>query len=390
MLLSKNNIAISLFIFINALFLLKYSERVTSYNELLTLAFIGVFIGFFYWKDTILLKIKFAYGFIGSVIFIFLFGIAFTYINVESLMVDRWSVISSFWDNYFQGEYVYFAKSHRDNPPGPMPFYYMLALPFYLIGELGYFSLLAIPALWIVSKYLKFNKEVMQFGLFLLITSFFYLWEVTVRSNIMINGLLILFSLMYCLKREKWSLKELIIAGIMVGLFLSTRNVFVIPYVILFLYLLKNGNLSFIKLIQLGCVAIVTFALTFLPFIYNYWDSFLIMNPFVIQGSFLIPFHYTVGFVLLAFLFPFLCKSKEDVFFYSGVNLFITITIYFIYHIIHSGFQSAFYESIVDISYFILCIPFFLIYFLIQENEKSEQSIIINAEQDYHEEKQES
>lgn len=372
MLLSKKNIAISLFIFINALFVLKYSERVTSYNALLTLAFIGVFIGFFYWKDTILSRIKYAYGFIGSAIFIILFGIAFTYINVETLMVDRWSVISSFWDNYFQGEYVYFAKSHRNNPPGPMPFYYMLALPFYLIGELGYFSLLAIPALWIVSKYLRFNKAVVQFGLFLLITSFFYIWEVTVRSNIMINGLLILFSLIYCLKREKWSLKELIVAGIMVGLFLSTRNVFVIPYVILFLYLLKNGNLSFLKLIQLGSVAIVTFALTFLPFIYNYWDSFLTMNPFVIQGSFLIPFHYTVGFVLLAFLFPFLCKSKEDVLFYSGVNLFITIAIYFIYHIIYSGFQSAFYESIVDISYFILCIPFFLIYVLIQENKKPE------------------
>lgn len=372
MLLSKKNIAISLFIFINALFVLKYSERVTSYNALLTLAFTGVFIGFFYWKDTILSRIKYAYGFIGSAIFIILFGIAFTYINVETLMVDRWSVISSFWDNYFQGEYVYFAKSHRNNPPGPMPFYYMLALPFYLIGELGYFSLLAIPALWIVSKYLRFNKAVVQFGLFLLITSFFYIWEVTVRSNIMINGLLILFSLIYCLKREKWSLKELIVAGIMVGLFLSTRNVFVIPYVILFLYLLKNGNLSFLKLIQLGSVAIVTFALTFLPFIYNYWDSFLTMNPFVIQGSFLIPFHYTVGFVLLAFLFPFLCKSKEDVLFYSGVNLFITIAIYFIYHIIYSGFQSAFYESIVDISYFILCIPFFLIYVLIQENKKPE------------------
>lgn len=334
--------------------------------------FIGVFIGFFYWKEKIFSSIKFVYGFIGSVIFIILFGIAFTYINVETLMVDRWSVISSFWENYFQGEYVYFAKSHRNNPPGPMPFYYMLALPFYLIGELGYFSLLAIPALWIVSKYLRFNKAVVQFGLFLLITSFFYIWEVTVRSNIMINGLLILFSLIYCLKREKWSLKELIVAGIMVGLFLSTRNVFVIPYVILFLYLLKNGNLSFLKLIQLGSVAIVTFALTFLPFIYNYWDSFLTMNPFVIQGSFLIPFHYTVGFVLLAFLFPFLCKSKEDVLFYSGVNLFITIAIYFIYHIIYSGFQSAFYESIVDISYFILCIPFFLIYVLIQENKKPE------------------
>jgi len=39
-------------------------------------------------------------------------GFIFYKIPVESLNVDRWSVITSFWDNFFKGEYVYFAKSN--------------------------------------------------------------------------------------------------------------------------------------------------------------------------------------------------------------------------------------------------------------------------------------
>ena len=108
--------------------------------------------------------------------------------------VDRWSVIASFWDNYFNGKYVYFAQSFDGNYPGPMPFYFILALPFYIIGELGIFSVLGIFVFMFLMKNKK-NSNITSMYFILTASSIFYIWEVCSRSNIFINGVLILYSI---------------------------------------------------------------------------------------------------------------------------------------------------------------------------------------------------
>ena len=96
------------------------------------------------------------------------------------------------------------------------------------------------------------------------------------------------------------------------------------------------------------------------------------MNPFIVQGDYLLPLKYTLIFIGLAFVAPFIANSKMDVYFYSMLVLFLTIVSYFLYHIIVFGFNTSFYESRADISYLILCLPFAL-YYLIKQ-----QSIIKN------------
>src|SRR5690554_633553 len=145
---------------------------------------------------------------------------------------------------------------------------------------------------------------------------------------------------------------------------LSTRNVFVIPYIITFLYLLKCKTISIKQIFQIGIITILTFVSTFLPFIYNHLEEFKVMNPFIIQSDYLMPQYLTVICVTVSSLFVFLVKSKEDVYFYSGIALFMTISIYFVYHLIHSGFAESFFNSRVDISYFILSMPFLVYYFI--------------------------
>jgi hypothetical protein len=63
-------------------------------------------------------------------------------------------------------------------------------------------------------------------------------------------------------------------------------------------------------------------------------------------------------------------KNKNDVFFYSGIILFITVIIHYIHLIGVSSFNEAFFESRADISYFILSSPFLLIHFILEENVK--------------------
>ena len=135
---NKQNISLLLFLFVNFIFSVKYLSRVTNYYLIISILIIVIY--FFLWKfrgvlDRFLPYLGKANIFI-LLAFIITSVLVFNKIHVESLKVDRWSVITSFWDNYLNGKYVYFAKSNMGNPPGPMPFYFILALPFYLLGAL--------------------------------------------------------------------------------------------------------------------------------------------------------------------------------------------------------------------------------------------------------------
>lgn len=365
--LSKTNISFLLFLLVNFLFAVKYTERITSFYLAISISLMAFYLLIWKYRSKLnsfqskLNVVNF------SVVLLFFLGSAFVFFKIppESLMVDRWSVISSFWDNYFSDKYVYLATSHMGNYPGPMPFYYILALPFYLLGELGYFSLFGIIAFLILLKFDKISVSNQTIAVILLCSSIFFLWEVISRSNVFLNGSLVLFSIIFLLKSiDKKTSYFVVCNGILIGLMLSTRNVFVIPYIITFLYILKYKTISIKEVFYIGIITILTFVSTFIPFIYNHIEEFKIMNPFIIQSDYLMPQYLTVICVIVSSLFVFLVKSKEDVYFYSGIALFMTISIYFVYHLIHSGFTESFFNSRVDISYFILSMPFLMCYFL--------------------------
>ncbi len=369
----KQNISLFIFLFINFLFALKYGKRVTDYAPIAAFALAGIQLLIWIKRDYLL---KMANQLILVDIFILaaatcIFSYLFIKIPVPSLMVDRATVISSFWDNYFGNEYVYFAKSHRGNPPGPMPFYYIMALPFYLLGELGYFSLIGIVLFYLIIKNTTTPKNLKTVALLLIISSLFYMWEVISRSNILLNGCVVLISLLYFFSKRPHNSKFILITGVLCGLSISTRNVYVIPFIVAFIYALKDRKINIREFILIGCVSMLVFAATFIPFVTGYWNEFLSMNPFIIQSSYLMPFSYTLIFILLAFLTGFFAKSVMDVYFYSAVVLFLTIVGYYTHHIIEQGFENAFYESRADISYFILCVPFAL-YYLIKKHDTDE------------------
>lgn len=358
----KKNTTLIILLFINFLFAYKYIERIT--NWALPLA---IFITFFSFlilnKGKILNFLTNKYQILLIIVFCICSFFIWKKIPVENLNVDRWSVITSFWDTYFSNTYAYFAKSNVGNPPGPMPFYYILALPFYFLKELGYLPLLGIIFFYSLLLFFKVDANKRLTILLFTLSSFFNLWEVISRSNIFFNSTLILVSTIYILKQEKFNTQSLVISSILIGLTMSTRNVFVLPYIVTFIYILRKKTINFKQFFILGTLSIFIFCLTFLPIIYNHLNDFLIMNPFIVQSTFLIPFEYTILFILLAFGISFLSKNAPDVYFYSGLILFLSIFIYFVYHILHAGFHDAFFNNIIDISYFILCTPFLLWYY---------------------------
>jgi len=362
--IGKQYLCFGIFLFINTLFCIKYFSRYTDIYIPATI-FIDAFLIFIFAVNTNRFdkKILSVFNYILLLGYLILGVFILKFVDIETLNVDRWSVITSFWQNFEKGEYVFFAQSFGGNYPGPMPFYYIMAYPFYLMGELGYFSLLGVPLLFLLLKYCNIETKIQTKILLILLFSPFLWWEIACRSNLLLNGTLILFSIAYFFKDfPKISNKKLIISAILFGLFLSTRNVFAIAYITACIFALKTNYVSFKQMIIMAILAIITFVGTFIPFVYNHWNDFLIMNPFVIQSSFLMPFGYTLIFMALAVIFGFILKKITDVYFYISINLFLCIFTYAIYQICQVGLNDAFFNHAIDISYFMFCIPFVYLY----------------------------
>jgi hypothetical protein len=368
-------ICISIFILIavNLLFINKYLFRVTDFVWPGTLIMLLIYIAAWIAKDRINLSErtssilnKFA-----VLLFFILSIIVFKSIAPESLNVDRWSVISSFWESAFNHEYPYSANSHMGNQPGPMPVYFILALPFYLLGEIGYMPLFALFLFLFLSEKIKISATMRLWSSLFLMGSAYFLWEIACRSTIFFNSAIILGCIVWFNSIDKQeNRKSLYFWALVVGLSLSTRTVYVIPVIISSIAALRKKELGIKQMIFAALIATIVFCITFSPFLIAFPREFFVVNPFITQSSYLMPFVLSLSFIVLAAGASFLCKCSNDVYFYSGLVLFLTILGYFIYHILKGGFSSAFYGSVSDISYFILCAPF-LQYYILKEIERT-------------------
>lgn len=304
-------------------------------------------------------KINFPkYIYFGAIVGILLATvILLKYIPIKTLNVDRWSVISSFWDAAFTGEYPYAAKSHMNNPPGPMPFYFCLALPFYLGIDFGW-----IAAIGLIIWMIWWRKKDFSRGLIvslLMLSSLGLWWEVASRSNVFFNAVLVVL-LIYSWLNTRFNTKKYIWLAIVTGLMLSTRLVFVIPLSFSFIYLWKYQVEHRIKLYSSALIAVLLFAITFLPFLWVFPDHFWVINPFIVQGEYLMPSALTMGCVIVCFIVGLSIKSKEQVLWASGIGLFGTIMVYFGFHLSQVSWNVCLHQSGVDISYFLLSLPFLM------------------------------
>lgn len=339
-----------LIILTGALFIYKYGERATGMGAVLALGYV---------LSTALVasltlgssgaRTRVQYLGWGSGILLVVAGVLVeNFIPLTSLNVDRWSVIASFIDALSAGEYPYHATSHLGNPPGPMPIYFLIASPFYWLNQLALLAVAGYLAaiFWIV-RYAT-NPAA---GLFLLMLSPFMYWEIGTRSNIFTYSLLVLWAL------ETFYRKRTVARAVLAGLLLSTRSVFGISYLLYFGSLLWRGEPDRWHFIRLGAIAVVSFALTFLPLILIWPDSFWTMNPFIVQSTFLIPLPVVIMFLMAAACAA-VFVERDRLCLLNGMLLWTCILIYSCYHIVTRGFEAAIHDSVVDISYFLFAIPF--------------------------------
>lgn len=350
----QNYLSLLMFITINILFYFKYLSKISIACGAITSVLYILFIIFlFKYKPTFGRKLVN----VGIITFIIATSSLLFFIPKEIFTADRWIIIDLFWDSVSNGLYPYAEKTSIGNYPGAMPFYFLLCYPFYCIREIGFITVISIALLAFHFK----RKSVQSYSLFFIfsISSLCIYWEIFSRSTILINAVLFTLFLLYLERFCTFSTRQLIWSAVIGGLLFSIRNVFVLPLIVWGLYQLFQEKTSPKKIFLWGFVFLLSFAITFVPFIWLYPDEFWEVNPFSTQSS-LVSFHFIVLFVLIAIAGSFFCRNYNDVRFFSVLLLFGIVTIHFIEAVCQYSFTQALFQSKADISYYIFCIPYLL------------------------------
>lgn len=368
--MQRKYVAVACLAAINFLFVVKYGSRVTEWAWVLAVGlgmvqFSAVVFGQDYrgkyWAERYP-NITKGCCVLGIGLILAAVVITELYLPLSSLNVDRWSVISSFWQALENGRYPYGARSHMGNPPGPMPIYFLMAYPFYRIGAL---SLLAAVGYCLVLGWC-YRQEKPINGLipaFLLLTSPFVYWEIATRSNIFTFSVLVLMGLEWFNRLPKqYFNKVTLLNAAYLGLILATRSVFVLAYLVYGLSSLRRRIISWSAVIPYLLVALLCFLLPFGPFVIVWTEAFLQINPFLVQSGFLLPAYFVPIFLLLAAASGWWLSITNPASLIVGIVLFGCLGLYALYHLLEGGAAGALFGSAVDISYFLFAAPFLLYY----------------------------
>jgi len=373
-------LSFTILLLINFIFAYKYFSRGIEHALLLSISYIIILVIIYILSKRVDLKAFNSTRIFYVFVFLYMLGhiVLFHFIKVESLNVDRWSVISSFWEQTFHGLYPYNAQSHMGNYPAPLPFYFILALPFDLIGEIGYLALIGIIifAVFLRKSLSARNSFGAMIILFLSVSVF---WEISVRSTILINAILFMLYLFWLQKVDFGNKKQYLASAIIGGLLLSTRTIFALPMVIYVVFLFKSKEVSLQSLIVWSLIIVGVLTLTFLPLFIFYFPEFIIRNPFNVQTDHLFPFNISLFFIVLSVISGFMCSRKREILYYtSGIFVLVLITYFFLF--IHKyGFMYAYLKSSIDISYMLFAFPFLLYFSFSSENDNIKNTIAMQS-----------
>lgn len=319
---------------------------------------------------------------------VYLVAALFVYVHIDpmALMVDRWSALYNFLHMLFQGTYPYAADSHLGHPISGFPGLFLLALPFYVLGDVGIMQFAAFIGFAFLA--LRISREASAahirsttfvqtaaFAVLLLTGLPVFVYELVVRSDLFFNMTAVAWLLYLGLQSERvlgarqrvhdagqhMRGARLLMLAFAWGVLASTRGVVAIPFLLAVFPLLKGRTIC--EGLAFGAVLVGAFAATVLPF--YLWDTtaFLAKNPFIVQSDY-IP-GWALGIVLLLSVYlGYRYRAAPRLFMHTGIILFGTILGCLVLKALQTGWTHAVWGNGYDISYFAIPMPFLLLHLL--------------------------
>lgn len=363
----KLSVVEALFIVVNVVFVAKYSARISEYAALYATLFAAIFyyallrwvIPYIYNSKFKISKFK-----ILSAFCLLVFGGMVTVqyaIDPYELQVDRWSALHFPIQNLLSGIYPYTANTHLGGNASPFPVWQVLHIPFYIMGNVG-LSFFAAAALFLWSCWKAQGRERALVAGLLLCSSVAVWYEVTVRSDLITNMLLLAAIINFVFHRmsQQWVEDNRWWISCAVGLLACTRIIVLIPITILLLpYFIK---MPWRRQVAVALLTAFVFALTFVPFALWDWQEFFYFqnNPWALQtrqGN-------VLDFCLFVPLAIFLAMNHKAVLAQycrnSALMLFLFVSVTFVHNMYQSENWNLF-SSAYDITYLSTALPFCLL-----------------------------
>lgn len=349
-------------LFINSLYMLKYGARITGYYWILVPVYIlfvmlSMLILNHFSKKIIRAPVIFFCGL--CLCFLVGFFLALGRIDPLTVQVDRWSAITSFNNALLSGDYPYASRTHLDHAVSSFPCLFLLAMPFQLLGDVGYLQLFGFICFGFLAykSYTVLNHRTIS--LFLLGTSPIFLSEVAIRSELFSNMIVVLLLFFGCeFFRRKKNSQNMALCGIAAGLVLSTRGIVLIPFTVYFAGYFKKNELLRAAVFALS--SIITFSLTLLPFYLRDKVLFMENNPFILQSSY-IPEVLLAGVIIVSLIVGLRTRQFDDFLLSAGYIIFTTVLFVFLLAVARFGWGQVVYQSYFDISYFEFSVPLLLL-----------------------------
>lgn len=357
-----NVLSLAILCIVNLVFVVKYSARI---GMSATLAFTAAYTCFSLVAPVAAHRLggrvfKRSFAIVIAAVFVVFLLVALRLIKVDTIMNDRWSVIGAFFGNLLRGVYPYLAQSNQANQPGPFPFYFVAAFPFYLTGEIGLFTLCSFAALFAAFAARDANQNdngTLALQTILLVSSPALVYEVIVRSTVFANMALIVIYLFWLDgKMRPGGKSRLLWPAILGGFLLSTRAIAALPLACYLSYALLGKRLAF-QYVKMGAGIAFGFVLTFVPLLAWGWAAFAQKNPILLQSGFS-PFPVTLAFLAACMAAGLFVKTIRGCLLVCGTAIFAIVAISAALSVGEFGWKDALFGSKFDISYLIFCVPF--------------------------------
>ena len=352
--------ALGIYVLINTLFVYKYSSRIIQYPWMTVLLYIvSIYLVILLlikkYKCKLSQKKQNVIYFSTTVILSILLTLLMIRFDPQTIRVGRYPALFDWINRLLNSEFPYDSSS---NPSG-FPFLFVLAIPFYLLGDVGYLQIFGFITFAFLVYYRHCHCSENRFRvLILLITSPIFMYEIVVRSELFTNIVLILLylGLFEKVKRDESRLVVFLL-GTIGGFLLSTRGIVFLIYLTYFGFLLKEKIITHISFFIFLCAG---FLFTLLPFLVWNWRYFIQFGPFAIQLSYV-----PLWLLILSIVVSVSCALKIESLggIYSAVSfiLFGVVFVPFIVAVLNEGWNEIVLGNGFDISYFCFTLPFTLI-----------------------------
>lgn len=372
-------ISFLIYFVVNFLFLTKYGIRQSFLPlSVLCVLYIGFNFSIFYIrKNSFLQKSvnnKTIYIFVCLITVIyFLFCHLFS--DPYKLNIDRWQTLNYSLEYWLQGKFFYDEINFMGNKSSYLPGQLLIALPFYLLGNVGYLQLACFLLFsYVLTK--EFKSNYLQLvGVFMFSVSLSYIYEVICKSDFISSFIIVAsFIALWHNKYKDDYFQKPYLLGLILGILFLTRSVAVIPLIIFLLrpFLRSDMNSKIKVMLSFTLTLVILLATVILPG--NDLLYILKHNPLTLQGQ--SNKYIMLFFVFFAVILSFYVKKIASVFCFSSVIVFLVMVSFVTekYFSLGYDYQNNYFST----TYLAACLPFAIIAYCFSVEKEIKSSNKIN------------